>query len=399
MSDEWPPDSEYASPFGPDPEPDATETPGSARRAAPAAARKRIRWGRIAIIVIAVLFATVAGAVGYFGFKLNQSVSSISRNSSLMPTGSRPPSASGTTNTTYSAMNILMIGTDSRGSDQGRSDTFIILHVSADRKSVYLVSFPRDMWVTVPGYGLNKINAGYSYGGSALAVQTIENLTGARIDHVVVTDFTNFIQLVDTVGPITVDNPVGSIKTVPDSKGVMYDFTQKGPVVITDGNMALAYVRERDYLPRGDLDRTLRQRAFLKALALKVATPEVLANPVKLNAVMATVGNYVSVDSGMTNDVIYSLGFSLAGITNSSQIHMVEAPISGFGKSPDGLQDIDVVDKAGVSALGKALQTDTMSAFVAAHPKTEYGYTPSPSPSATTTAPTAKATATATKKK
>jgi len=249
--------------------------------------------------------------------------------------------------------------------------------------------------VTVPGYGLNKINAGYSFGGSALAVSTVETLTGARIDHVVVTDFANFIQLVDTVGPVTVDNPVGSIKIVPDSKGVKYDFTQKGPLVITDGNMALAFVRERDYLPRGDLDRTLRQRAFLKALALKVATPEVLANPVKLNAVMATVGKYVSVDPGMTNDVIYSLGFSLTGITNSSQIHMVEAPISGFGKSPDGLQDIDVVDKAGVAALGKALQTDTMAAFVAAHPTTEYGYTPSASATATKAATTARSTATA----
>jgi polyisoprenyl-teichoic acid--peptidoglycan teichoic acid transferase len=145
-----------------------------------------------------VLFATVAGAVGYFGFKLNQSVTSISRDSSLLPTGSRPASASNTANTTYTAMNILLIGSDTRGTDQGRSDSFIIVHISADRKSVYLVSFPRDMWVTVPGYGKNKINAGYSYGGSALSVSTIETLTGARIDHVVVTDFANFIQLVNT---------------------------------------------------------------------------------------------------------------------------------------------------------------------------------------------------------
>jgi len=396
MSDESPPDSEYSSPFGPDPEPAVPEATGGPRRAQPGSARKGIRWRRIIIITIAVLFATVAGAVGYFGFKLNQSVTNISRDSSLLPTGSRPPSAS--TTATYTAMNILLIGSDSRGSDQGRSDTFIVLHISADRKSVYLVSFPRDMWVTVPGYGLNKINAGYSYGGSALAVQTIENLTGARIDHVVVTDFSNFIQLVDTVGPITVDNPVASTRIAADQNGVKYNFMTKGPLQLTDGNMALAYVRERENLPNGDLDRTLRQRAFIKALALKVATPDVLANPVKLNAVMETVGKYVSVDPGMTNNVIYSLGLSMTGITSASQIHMVMAPITGFGKSPDGLQDIDIVDKAGVTALGKALQNDTMAAFVASHPSAEYGYTPSPTPAASTTA-TAKATATATKKK
>jgi len=394
MSDESPPDSEYSSPFGPEPEAEGPEATGGPRRAQPGRARKGIRWGRIVIITIAVLFATVAAAVGYFGYKLNNSVSSISRDSSLLPTGSRPPSASNTANTTYTAMNILMIGSDSRGSDTGRSDTFIILHISADRKSVYLVSFPRDMWVTVPGYGKQKINAAYSYGQSALAVSTIENLTGTRIDHVVVTDFANFIQLVDTVGPVTVDNPVGSIKIVPDSRGVKYDFTKKGPLVITDGNMALAFVRERDYLPNGDLDRTLRQRAFIKALALKIATPDVLANPVKLTAVMDTVRKYVTVDSGMTPNLIYSLGLSMTGITSSDQIHMVMAPITGFGTSPDG-QSTDVVDVPGVTALGKALQNDTMAAFVAAHPITEYGYTPTPSASSTPTA--TKATATATK--
>jgi LCP family protein required for cell wall assembly len=294
-------------------------------------------------------------------------------------------------------MNILLIGSDSRGTDQGRSDTFIVLHISADRKSVYLVSFPRDMWVTIPGHGKAKINAGYSYGGSALAVQTIESLTGARIDHVVVTDFTDFIQLVDQIGPITVDNPVGSVAV--DDRGVKYQFP-KGPLVITDGYMALAFSRQREELPNGDLDRTLRQRAFLKALALKIGTPDVLANPVKLNAVMATVGKYVTVDPGMTNNVIYSLALSLTGITSSDQIHMVQAPITGFGTSSDG-QSIDVVDVPGVTALGKALQNDTMAAFVAAHPKTEYGYTPTAAPFASTTAiaPKTTARATATKKK
>jgi hypothetical protein len=97
----------------------------------------------------------------------------------------------------------------------------------------------------------------------------------------------------------------------------------------------------------------------------------------------------------MTNEVILSLGFSLAGISNASQIHMVQAPITGFGMI--NAQSIDVVDVAGNAALGKALANDTMAAFVAAHPNTEYGYTPSAAPSSSAT--TAKATATTTKKK
>src|SRR5664279_4270257 len=154
----------------------------------------------------------------------------------------------------------------------------------------------------------------------------------------------------------------------PGQYGVRYNFMTKGPLQLTDGNMALAYVRERHNLPNGDLDRTLRQRAFLKALALKVATPDVLANPVKLNAVMDTVGKYVSVDPGMTNNVIYSLGLSMTGITSADQIHMVMAPITGFGTSPVALVFVHIVDVPGGTALGKALQNDTTSAFVAAHP-------------------------------
>ena len=378
---------EGSSPFGSGP------VPGGG----PRLVRRGIRWGRIVIVTIAVLFASIAGAVGYFGVKLNNSVSSISRNSSLLPTGSRPPSASpSVANQTYTAMNIVLIGSDRRGTENGLSDTFIVLHISADRKSVYLVSFPRDMWVSISGHGKAKINAAYSWGGSALAVSTIESLTGARIDHVVVTDFTDFIQLVDTVGPVTVDNPVASVAT--DDHGHTYQFP-KGPLVITDGYMALEFARQRHELPNGDLDRTLRQRAFLKGLFLKVATPDVLANPVKLNAVMDSLSKYVTVDAGMTNNVIYSLALSMAGITNPSQIHMVQAPITGFGTSADG-QSIDVVDVPGVTALGKALQNDTMPAFVAAHPTTEYGYAPPSAPLATTTAAPVKATvrATATKK-
>ena len=348
--------------------------------------RGRVRWGRVVLVTVVVLFVTAAAAVGYFGVRLNNSVSSIARNSALLPTGSRPPSVVPTGNQTYTAQNILLIGSDSRGTDQGRSDTFIILHIDANRKNVYLVSFPRDMWVTVPGHGKAKINAGYSYGGAALAVSTVETLTGVRIDHVVVTDFTDFIKLVDQIGPVTVDNPVGSVAV--DDRGVRYDFP-KGPLVIRDGYMALAYSRQREELPRGDLDRTLRQRAFLKAVALKIGTPEVLTNPVKLNAVMATISQYVTVDPGMTNSVIYSLALSLAGITSGSQIHMVQAPITGFGTSADG-QSIDVVDVPGVEALGKALQSDTMAGFVAAHPTTEYGYTPPPAPAASASATAAK---------
>jgi len=310
----------------------------------------------VLVITLAVLLAGAAAAAGYVAYSAKRSVSNIPRVEDALPTGSRPPAATSSAETATSPpVNILLIGSDKRSvSENGRSDSFIVLHISADRKNAYLVSFPRDMWVSIPGHGKAKINAAYSWGGSALAVQTIEQLTGAHIDHVVTTDFSDFVGLVDVVGGVTVDNPVSSSNW------------PKGPVNL-DGPLALDFSRERYNLPNGDLDRALRQRALLKALALKVASPEVLANPVTLSQVITMVGKYVTVDSQMTDAVIYSLGSSMR-ITSGDHIQMLQAPITGFAVSSDG-QDYDVVDVPGVTALGKALETDTMADYVAAHPK------------------------------
>ncbi len=210
------------------------------------------------------------------------------------------------------------------------------------------------------------------------------------------TNFENFVGLVNTVGPITVDNPVASSPIRPDARGVRYtQFGKTGPVTLTDGNMALAFVRERENLPKGDLDRTLRQRAFLKALALKLVTPEVLANPVKLLDIISMASKYITTrDSQLTSDVIYSLVASMTGITSGDQIHLVQCPIGSF-QTIEGIGDVELVDTAGTTALGKALQNDTMAEFVAAHPSTEFGYQPSASPSgskASSATPTTSAT-------
>lgn len=326
--------------------------------------RRRRRWLAILVISVAVIVVGAAAAVGYVLTSAVRSISQVERVEDALPTGSRPPETTPSAKATYKSVNILLIGSDKRSeSENGRSDSFIVLHVSADRKNAYLVSFPRDMWVAIPGHGNAKINAAYSWGGSALAVQTVEQLTGARIDHVATTDFSDFVGLVDVVGGVTVDNPVAS-KARDTATGVSYTWP-RGPVTL-DGPAALLFSRQRYELPNGDLDRALRQRALLKALALKVATPEVLANPAVLSRVISTVSKYVTVDSQMTDQVIFDLATSMR-TTSSSQITMLQAPLKGFARSADG-QSYDVVDFVGVAELGKALQDDTMAAYVAAHP-------------------------------
>ena len=87
------------------------------------------------------------------------------------------------------SLNLLLLGSDSRGPDQGRSDVIVLAHISDDRSRVDLIHFPRDLWVDIPGRGKDKINAAYAYGGAPLLVQTLQTLIKVPVDHVAVVDF------------------------------------------------------------------------------------------------------------------------------------------------------------------------------------------------------------------
>ena len=116
----------------------------------------------------------------------------------------RPPKEAQETGT----LNYVLLGSDSRdpgNEGNGRSDTILMVHLNAKRNKAYIISFPRDMYVTVPGYGKNKINA-FAFGGAPLAVRTLENLTGVRMDHVALIDFEGFIRLTEDLRGVTVTN-------------------------------------------------------------------------------------------------------------------------------------------------------------------------------------------------
>src|SRR5690606_7288693 len=143
-------------------------------------------------------------AAGLYAYSVDRSVRENIRRAANLPPETptaegqkpRPKKPSGD-----KSLNYVLMGSDSRNpeSEKGRSDTLMILHLDADRKSAYIVSFPRDMYVDIPGHGKNKINAAYSFGGPQLAVQTLESLTGTRMDHVAIVNFEGFINLTNTL--------------------------------------------------------------------------------------------------------------------------------------------------------------------------------------------------------
>ena len=171
------------------------------------------RNGRRIVIFLAVL-VVLLGGIGYaVASQLAQSVgNNVPRVPGVfgsLPAQDRPADQSATT--------FLIVGTDSRspepttGTDgigvkpgSARSDVIMLASVAADRKSAAVVSIPRDSWVPIPGRGQNKINAAYAFGGPSLLTQTVENLTGVRVNHFAIVDFAGFQALVDSVGGIDV---------------------------------------------------------------------------------------------------------------------------------------------------------------------------------------------------
>lgn len=315
----------------------------------------------VGVVALALVLALVSAA-GWYLHRIDRAVGSIPRSTGLLPTASsvavngtpmaRPKDPARNSAAAHAPMTFVLMGTDSRGGEQGRSDTLMVAYLPGDRQHAYLVSFPRDMWVPIPGHGTAKINAAYAYGGAPLAVATLEQLTQVRMQHAAVIDFEGFIKLTDVLGGVTVYNPHASA-----SRG--YTFPQ-GTITLR-GEQALVYVRERYDLPNGDLDRAARQRAVVTAIIDKILTAGTLGNPNKFSATVDAVAACMTVDAGLTNEVIRTTATSI-GFTSGSAVRSIQAPISGFGTSADG-QSIDIVDHARLAELARAMQTDTMETY------------------------------------
>lgn len=322
--------------------------------------RPRHRIRRRALLAGGLALVPLAAFGGYEAWSVGNGLGQLHRTLDL-PGQAPSPGRSNTTSTPDPdqgrPVNIMLLGSDSREQDDagdGRSDTIMLLHLDANRQHAYLISFPRDMWVAIPGHGHAKINAAYAYGGTKLLASTLNELTGITIDHAAVIDFSGFADLTNAVGGVTINNSYAF-------ESHHYDYP-KGKITLS-GQRALWFVRERDALPNGDFGRAANQRKVVKALAAKLANPQTLANPTKLSQVVAGLAKYVTVDKGLTDQAILGLARSMK--TAASALVTLQAPVSGTGMI-DG-QSIDVVNTKQLKKLALALQHDTMAQYVAAH--------------------------------
>lgn len=271
--------------------------------------------------------ATVFGSAG-FAVWLDMSL----RRIPVFATGSdRPATGAGTT--------WLLVGSDSRelltpeqqeelttGGDVGnRTDTIMVVHVPAIGSSAptTMVSIPRDSYVDIPGYGSDKINAAYSFGGAPLLAETIEQATGLRLDHYAEVGFGGFADVVDAVGGVTmcldqpVDDPLAGINL------------PAGCQELT-GPAALGYVRTRA-TPRADLDRMVNQRAFMSALLLRITSPSVYLNPLRWYGLSQSGLDALTVDAGAHVWDLARLAWAMHGDMTTTTVPIGEYSTNASG--------------------------------------------------------------------
>jgi LCP family protein required for cell wall assembly len=317
-------------------------------------APKRPRRLLKVLLGVLVLVLVAAGGVFVYAYHASKAATDhVHRSGNILPSSSATPSS------VEGPLNLVLMGSDSRDKKKigkGRSDTLMLLHLAADRHSATIISFPRDMYVSIPGHGKNKINAAYSEGGPQLAIRTVQQLLGIKVSHAALVSFSGFVKLTNQLGGVTVNN-----KYAFDSHGYHYP---KGRITIS-GKKALWFVRERHSLPNGDLDRAGNQRKVVQAILAKGLSGDTIRNPAKFTAFLSGIADNITVDNGFTDADLRKLALSLR--MNPSDIGEVQAPVSGFADIP-GIGSVDVVDKPQLRRLATAVQQDTLPEYIRKYP-------------------------------
>ena len=305
-----------------------------------------LRRFAVALVVVVVITAATVTAANVIG---NNELSKIPR--IHLPNDVLAPSKPG------DPANFLIIGSDSRafastpaeekafGSAKqignARSDVMMVVHVVPALGTAFIVSFPRDTEVDIPGYGRNKLNAAFAFGGPALTIKTFESAFGVPIQHYLAVDFPGFEKIVDAIGHVHIYFPTPALDTYTG----LYEPTAGCKSL--DGVGALAYARSRHYAipkqgvtnpdpklpkqdwnedPRADLDRIQRQQYFLRTLgqtALNHGASNLNTAYHLLNAVVSS----LTADQNLSNRDLKSLVRTLRGL-DPATVEMTTLPVT-----------------------------------------------------------------------
>jgi len=200
-------------------------------------------------------------------------------------------------------LNILLAGVDVRAGLTRRqqrvlhvghatghnSDTLMVVHITADHRHIVVISLPRDSWVKIPGFGMNKINAAIGLGGPPLMVRTVEQATGLTINDFVEVNFLGFVKIIDALGGVDICLPYA----VNDPYTGLHMPAGRHHV---DGIRALQYARDRHSFALSDLARISDQQQLLSSVLSEAISSGTLTNPVKFSRFLSAAMAATTVD-------------------------------------------------------------------------------------------------------
>ncbi|HUY52004.1 MAG TPA: LCP family protein [Streptosporangiaceae bacterium] len=293
------------------------------------AAGRKARQRRAMLAVCGAMSAVVlliAGTAWGFTSYINDSIGRV--NAGTAGTPSSGP------------LNVLLAGVDVRAGLTRRqqlllhvgntpsfnSDTMMLIHVNGARNRVTVISLPRDSWVSIPGHGMNKINAAYGLGGPPLMVQTVEQATGLTVNDFIQVNFLGFVKVIDALGGVNICLPFA----VDDSYSGLH---MPAGMHHVNGITALQYARDRHSFATSDLARISDQQHLLASMLNEAISSGTLANPVRLSRFLQAVLAAVKVDQGLN---VAALADQLRGIS-PRDVQFMTVPLSNYNfQTPTG---------------------------------------------------------------
>lgn len=320
--------------------------PATGDDAGPGSPARGSHWLRWTALGAAVVVLAAAGTSWWFYKKLDGNITTDTSAAAELETyeKERPKPVA------LDAENILLIGSDSRsGKDNGkygrddggsqRSDTTIVLHLAADRQSATAVSIPRDLMTDIPSCGrpdgsrskaqFAQFNWAFEFGGTACTIRTVEKLTGVRIDHQMVIDFSGFKDMVNAVDGVEI-----CLKDPVDDAQAHLELPAGRQKL--NGEQALGFVRARHGIGDGsDTQRMDRQQRFLGALFKKVQSNGVLLNPTRLYPVLDAATKSITTDPGLASlKALYALTRSMRGVP-TEKVQFLTVPRQPYTEDPN----------------------------------------------------------------
>ncbi|MFA6001559.1 MAG: LCP family protein [Thermoleophilia bacterium] len=229
--------------------------------------RPRRSWGKKIFFAFLLLLALALVALVISYWRLDRAVRA---SNDRVPAGTAQILKKPAGGMMSTPVNILFLGSDKRPGENARADTILIIRVDGQKNSIAQLSIPRDTLADIPGYGEGKINSAYAYGGPALQIQAVEELTGVPIHHYVELDFSGFPGIVDSLGGVDINVAKTIDSQYPQGTAWTQVHFDAGPQTMS-GERALTFVRVR--YSDDDFQRMGRQQLFMEALQKKMASP------------------------------------------------------------------------------------------------------------------------------